>query len=293
MRSDNLSNNLGIIPHSMFVKLQAVYETLKSAEKKAADLLLEKPKYFSSAAISDAANMAGCSEATLVRLSKKLGYAGYSELKEHLGKQSVPDMAALYNEIKEGDNTEQVVRKVFQASIQALTDSLNVLDMGVYQEAVDAIYQAQKLVFCGLGDAASVAKSGYQKFYRLGVNVQASADPDIQLIAVSHLHRGDVVIAISHSGKTKIIIDLVKYAKSKGVTVIAITNFPVSPLAKNSDIVLLTAAFAEHMKGEVMSKRVAELCIIESLFVNVLLKDKERFYEELASSNNALESNKL
>jgi DNA-binding MurR/RpiR family transcriptional regulator len=282
-----------LIPHSCLVKLQAVYDTLKSAEKKAADLLLERPEFFSQASIIDAAEAGGCSEATLVRLARKLGYSGYPELKAHLCKEKEESPAALYADISETDTYESIAQKVFQASIQALKDTMNIIDKDVYQNAVEAVANADRIVLCGVGDAANVALSGFQKFIRVGVNVQASADPDIQLIAASHLSKGDVIIAISHSGKTKSIVDMVKYSKVTGATIISITNYPVSPLAKNSDIVLLTAAFTEHVKGEVMSKRVAELCLLESLFVNVLLKKKESFIEGLKRSNSALEINKI
>lgn len=282
-----------LIPHSLLVKLQAVYDSLKSAEKKAADLLLERPTFFSEVSIVEAAHVGGCSEATLVRLARKLGYSGYPGLKEHLGQKREPHSVNLYDGITEEDSYENVAKKVFQASIQALTDTLNILGKDQYTNAVNAILDAKKIVFCGVGDAANVAQSGYQKFIRIGVNVQVSADPDIQLITASHLQMGDVLIAISHSGKTRSIVDVVKYAKLAGATVIAITNYPVSPLAKNSDIVLLTAAFTEHVKGEVMSKRVSELCILESLFINVLIRHKEKFIEDLNRSNNALEINKL
>lgn len=281
------------IPHSCLVKLQAVYDTLKSAEKKAADLLLERPRFFSEASIVDAAEAGGCSEATLVRLARKLGYSGYPELKAHLGQRREDKSVTLYAGITDEDSYDSVIEKVFQASIQALKDTLNVINKEEYKKAVEALSSAGKIVLCGVGDAANVALSGYQKFIRVGANVQASADPDIQLIAVSHLSKGDAVIVISHSGRTKSIVDLVKYSRGTGATVICITNYPISPLAKNSDIILLTAAFTEHVQGEVMSKRVTELCLLESLFVNVLLIKREKYIEALKSSSDALDVNKI
>ena len=170
---------------------------------------------------------------------------------------------------------------------------MNTLDRDEYKKAVDAILNAGKIIFCGVGDAASVAQSGFQKFIRIGVNAQVSSDQDIQLINASHLSKGDILLAISHSGKTKSIIELVKYAKITGATIICITNYPLSSLAKISDIVLLTAVFIEQIKGEVMSKRVAELCILESLFVNVLIKQSDRFLGDLTRSNTALKINKI
>lgn len=282
-----------LIPHSCMVKLQSIYDTLKSAERKAADLLLKDPKFLSEASIVEAAKVGGCSEATLVRLARKLGYGGYSELKAHLTRGRDSRSVTLYEGISNDDSYESVIDKVFQASIQALKDTLNIIDKNVYRKAIEAISNANKIVLCGAGDAANVALSGFQKLIRVGANVQASADMDIQLIAVSHLKKGDVVIAISHSGRTKSIVDLIKYSKVTDATVISITNFPVSPLAKNSDIVLLTAAFTEHVNGEVMSERIAELCLLESLFVNVLLKKKDVYIEGLKKSNMALELNKI
>ena len=284
---------LKIVPHSCIVKLQAVYDNLKSAEKKAADLLLEKPDFFAGATIGEAAYAAGCSEATLVRLSKKLGYGGYPELKSALTENREDNPAHLYKGVVEGDDYGEVVNKVFKASIQALEDTLNILNINEYQKAVDSVCAANKIVFCGAGDASNVARSAYLKFIRTGVNVQTSDDFDVQLAAASNLHKGDVLIAISHTGRTKSILNVVKCAKAFEATIIGITNYPMSPLAKNADIVLLTAVFTGHVNGEVMSKRLAELCILESMYVNVLLKKGGNLSENLERSNLALEANKL
>jgi len=284
---------LGKIPHSLFVKLQALYDSLKTAERKAADLLLEEPEFLSDVSIVKAGKAAKCSEATFVRLARKLGYSGYSELRNVLKRDREENTIQLYGSITEDDDYNSVIVKVFKASMQALEDTLNVLDRNSYKKAVDVLLKANSLVFCGVGDAATVARSGYQKFIRAGFDVQESPDFDVQLITISNLKENDAVIAVSHSGRTRNIIEAVKYAKSQGITVIAITNYPVSPLAKNSDIVLLTAAFTEHIKGEIMSKRVAELCIFESLYVNVLIRRKAEIALNLTKSNNALEINKL
>ncbi|MEW6695773.1 MAG: MurR/RpiR family transcriptional regulator [Bacillota bacterium] len=284
-------NSVEKIPHSCLVRLQATYDSLKSAEKKAADLLLEHPDFFAGASIVEAAREAGCSEATLVRLARRLGYGGYPELKAHLieGKKGSP---MLYSDITDEDDYNTILIKVFQASIQALKDTMNLLDREEYKRAVDCLCHAGKIVILGVGDAAAVARSGYQKFIRAGLNVQMSADLDQQLITVSHLSKEDVVIAVSHSGRTKSLLDVVKQAKATGATVIAITNYPVSPLTKNSDIVLLTAAFAQHMIGEIMSKRITELCLLESLFINTL-KCRPDLVQNIEKSNLALEVNKL
>lgn len=281
------------IPHSIVLKLQAVYDSLKTAEKKAADLLLEDPEFFSEATIIEAAEEAGCSEATLVRLSRKLGYSGYPELKTHLmmGQEEVP--AQLYDGINEDDDYDSVISKVFKSCIQALSDTQKVLNNDEFKKAVDAMCSANKILFCGSGDGAGVAHSAFLRFSRVGVNAVFSFDWDTQLISASHMTSKDVIVAISFSGRTKSIVDLVKYAKRHEVTVIALTNYPVSPLTKNSDIVLLTAAFTEDIMGEIITKRITELCILECLFTNILLKNKDKLSRYLEKSNKVVVLNKL
>lgn len=286
-------NNLDNISHSCIVKLQAVYDSLKTAEKKAADFLIQDPEFFSKFSIGEVSLRAGCSEATITRLSKKLGYEGYIDLKFQLNQGKENDSIEFYEDVNEKDSHDAVVTKVFQASIRALSDTLNTIDKKQYEIAVNLLCNANKIIFCGVGDSATVALSGYQKFLRMGLNVQASADFDIQLINISHLKENDVVIAISHSGRTKSIVDIAKYTHSIGSKVICITNFPIAPLAKNSDVILLTAAFSQHLKGEVIAKRLTELCIIESLFVNLLLKNKMILSKNIDKSNKALEINKI
>ena len=281
------------IPRDCLVKLQAIYDSLKTAEKKAANLLIERPEFFSKATIIEAAQEAGCSEATLVRLAKRLGYNGYPQLKAAIAKGRSADSVRLYENITEDDEYEEIVRKVFESSIRALSDTMNVLDMNQYKKAVDTLCNAGRIVFCGVGDAAAVAMSGYQKFIRAGINAQMSTDPDVQLIHVSMLSKGDAVVVISHSGRTKSVMELVKHARAAGAVVISVTNFPVSPLAKHSDVILLTAAFSEHVKGEIMAKRVPELCVLESLFINVLQRKRADLLENLEKSNIVLEGNKL
>ncbi|MFR1306360.1 SIS domain-containing protein [Hominenteromicrobium sp.] len=116
---------------------------------------------------------------------------------------------------------------------------------------MDAILAAGRLQFAGIGDAGVVAMSGYYKFFRLGMNVYFSQDYDVALMMTSQLGKGDVLVAVSHSGKTKTTLNTLHCAKERGATVIAVTNSPYSPIGKQADILLSTAVFGENMIGEV------------------------------------------
>jgi len=279
------------IPHRCLIKLKAIRPALRRAERRAADFLLGHPEKVAELGVVEFGRRAGCSEATVVRLAQRLGYPGFPELKR--------DFAAFeplptYRDIEPEDSPETVARKVFANSIQALHDTLEALDWRAYQAAVEALARAQRLAFIGLGNAAVVAREAYHKFLRLGVNCFTAEDSDLQLILINNqLARGDVLVAISYTGESKPVLAVVRQARDRGITVLALTNFPRSTLARLADVTLLTAVFQEHVNGEIGSKRLAQLAVLESLYVNYLLRVGPRLRRDLARVNQALGVNKL
>ncbi|RKX90343.1 MAG: hypothetical protein DRP70_00950 [Spirochaetes bacterium] len=284
--------NFTRIPHNCVLNLQAVYGTLKSAERKAADFILDFPDDVAGLTIVDFAGRAGCSEATIVRLTRRLGYEGYPELKVDFSAIGKNNAVYEYDDVFPGDSPGILIRKVFEASIRALKDSLEMLDEEAYKKTADVLCSAGRILFAGIGDAALVAQEAQQRFMRIGVSSYFSLDTDLQLIHASQLEEGDVVVAISHSGHSKPVIDVCKLAHDSGAAVVGITNFPVSPLAKKSDIVLQTAVFAKSMTGEVISKRITALCVVESLYLSVLFSRGAGALAVLGKSNEAVKGNK-
>ena len=281
------------IPRNCLLKIRSVYDTVKSAERRAIDFILESPKEVAGLTIVEFAARAGCSEATVVRVAKRLGYRGYPEMRESFAGVDARGGISDYGGIRRADTHAAVTRKVFQASITALQDTLAVMSESQYGKAVTALLGARTILVCGVGDAHLVALEAYQRFVRIGERCQVSEDPDLQLIMAAHLAEKDALVAISHSGRSRTVLDVVKRARSAGATVIAITNFPVSPIAKHADIVLLTAAFSQHHTGEVISKRISELAIIESLYINFLVTRGQPALRRLKQSNDAVLVHKL
>jgi len=178
------------VPHNRLLKIQSVYDVLKSAERKAVDFLLEAPERVGGMTIVEFAHEAGCSEATVVRVAKRLGYAGYPDLRRDFARvtEEVPDYN--YESIADGDAPFTVLNKVVQSTIGALQDSVEIIDATEYGRAVDAIATADKMLFCGLGDAGVVATEAHYRFTRFGVASYAAVDPDLQLMYARQLKRG-------------------------------------------------------------------------------------------------------
>ena len=289
------------VPYACLLRIQSVYAGLKSAERRAVNCLLDNPGRVQDLTIVDFASEAGCSEATVVRLSKRLGYEGFPELKRDFARvKEQPDFPSGENEhglayasIERDDPPVTVFEKVVQATVTALNDTVNIMSAEEYERVVDLIMDAGRLQFVGLGDAAIVALEARQRFLRAGKRADAALDPDTQLMLASQLDPGDVLFAISHSGRSRTVLDAVKQAKSTGAKVVAITNTPMSPLAKRSDVVLLTAVFTRYMMVEVVSKRVTELCVLESLLMNYMNRAGSEAVENVRKTEAAVEVNKM
>lgn len=282
------------IPRRCALKLQAFYGSLKRAQRQGADFLVAHSGEVGGLAIGEFARRAGCSEATAVRLAKRLGYRGFPALKADFAATGGDDASALgYDTIRPGHDPLLVLRKVFDATVGAIRDTAASVERDQFLRAVDAMAGAEKLMFCGAGDAALVALEAHQRFVRIGLSSTSSLDLDLQLITASQLGRRDVLVVFSHSGRTRSVIEVLRVARRRGATVIAITNFPASPIAKRADILLQTAAFSTTHTGEVMSKRVTQLCVLEALHVNVLLRNGRVAVAHLRSANAAVGANKL
>ena len=291
MNSENTTTAVGErVPHRCLVRLRGIYHSLKTAERKAADFILSSPDSIPLSGVVDVSAKAGCSQATVVRLAQRLGYEGYPELREDF---SVPETQVPYRDIAASDEPNAVLRKVFTNSVQALQDTLAAVDAVQYQRAVEALLAAKSLAFFGLGNAAVVAREAYQKFLRIGVPSHTAEDSDLQLIILrNHLSRGDVMVAVSYSGESKPILAAVRVSRARGIKILAITNFPRSSLAKSSDVVLLTAVFQEHVNGEIGSQRLAQLAVLESLYVNYLLRSGPAARKALLAANEVVGANK-
>jgi RpiR family transcriptional regulator, carbohydrate utilization regulator len=281
------------IPHNCLLKIQSMYDVLKSAERKAVDFLLRAPESVGGMTIVEFAHEAGCSEATVVRVAKRLGYEGYPELRRDFAQVADEVPSYHYESITDDDTPFAVFSKVVQSTIAALQDSLEIIAEDEYERAAEAIANADKMLFCGLGDAGVVATEAHYRFTRFGVAAYSAVDPDLQLMYASQLRDGDLIVAVSHSGRSRPILQTVEEARAAGATVVAITNYPMAPLAKAADIVLLTAVFTRYRNYEVMSKRVAQLCIIEALSINYLMRHGPRAFDQLKASNLTVDVNKV
>ncbi len=280
------------LPRVCRLRILSIYDDLKAAERRAVEMLLNNPDEVPGLTIGEYARRAGCSEATVVRLAKRLGYDGYPQLKRAIVEEPEDSYLGDFESITPDDEPLVVIQKVVDSAVSGLRDTVEVIDQEAYLRAVDAIDSAKKIVFCGLGDGYPVALVASQRFDRVGQPSWAPIDADQQLILASNLGAGNVFVAISHSGRSSTILDALDAASRSGATCVAITNFPGSPIAREADIVLQTAVFTTDWNGEIVSKRIAQMAVVESLFANYLIRQGKPAVDTLKNVNSIVRIHK-
>jgi len=213
------------------------------------------------------------SEAMVVKTAKKLGFSGFKELRSKAAHYNRLPITEMHQELSPSDTTREIVSKVFRTSVQAIEETLAILDMTAFEKAADMLAHAHQRDFYGFGGSAQIARDAVHKFLRIGARATAYDDSHMMLMSAALLDKQDVVLAISHSGQTKDIIEAVKAAQQRGAHVIAITNSIGSPLADLADTVLCSTAQGSPLTGENAAARIAQLNILDALFVVVAQRD--------------------
>lgn len=262
-------------------RLRMMVSVLTSLETKLVNAVLSS-EFDEHVALKDMAIRCEMSQAMVVKTAKKLGFSGFKELRTLAAKYNRLPITEMHKELSPTDTTREIVTKVFRTSAQALEETLAILDMNAVERAAELLANAQQRDFYGFGGSSQIARDSVHKFLRIGARATAYDDPHMMLMSASLLGNKDVVLAISHSGQTKDIIEAVKAAQTNGVPVIAITNSFGSPLANMADIVLSSTAQGSPLTGENAAARIAQLNILDALFVVVAQRDYAHAEQQLS-----------
>ena len=277
---------------STVIKIRGAYSTFQKAERRIANVISKNPEEIISLSITELAEKSETSESSVVRFCKSIGYKGYYELKIALARELVVSPQQIYEEIGQKDDMATVKHKVFQSTILALQETIKILNDRELEKAVEAICKAGLLAFYGMAASAAVALDSCHKFLRINIRSVSYSDSHMQAISASLLREGDVAFGISHSGSSKDVVDALRIARQSGATTICLTHHTKSPITKVADVKLFTAARETALRSDAMTSRIAELSILDVLYVGVALRRYEVSLKSIERTKEALAEKK-
>ncbi len=247
-------------------------DSLRNSEKKVAKCVLSEPGAVVNSSITELAEKAGTSEPTVIRFCRRLGLGGYMELRLNLARD-LPSAQYIFENVGDSDSLAEIAGKILNAHREALSNALNRINLDDLDAAVNALRKARRIEFYGVGGSGVVARDAHHKLFRLGIPCVVYDDPHMQVMSAALLGAADVVMAFSHTGSTKDVIDSVKIARKAGATIIGILGSESAPLLKLCDIALSVFSREAAVRLAPMTSRLVQLAIIDVLFVAVAMRN--------------------
>ncbi len=271
-------------------RIRMMMPLLTPREAHVVETVMGRKDFDETTALRSVADDAGVSEAMVVKISKKLGFSGFREFRAGLAEYSRLPSADLHEEVSPTDTGRDIVQKVFRTSIQALEETMAILDMEAFERAADLIHGARQRDLYGVGGSAQIARDVAHKFLRIGIRTSIQDDAHMMLMSASILGDGDVAIGFSHSGRTSAVIEAIQLARRSGARTIAVTNYAGSPLTEVVDVVLCSTAQGSPLLGENAAARIAQLNILDAVFVAVAQRDYKAAERNLARTREAVKT---
>ena len=251
------------------------FDSLSKGHKAIARFVLDHYDKVAYMNVEQLSRETGVSEATVVRFSAELGYEKYQKFQHAIWEYAKSKLTSVQRmELSYGRmDTENILSGVLNSDIDKIRTTLSTIDKTEFDTIVSRIAKAKHIYIIGLRSASYLA--GLLGFYLNlmfeNVTVVSSVSASEIFEQLFRVDEDDVVIGISFPRYSKRTINALRYAKSKGTTVIGITDGALSPIKVNADFSLLARSDMESF----VDSLVAPLSVINALIVALAGEKKD------------------
>jgi len=274
----------------IIAKIHNAFKNLTDAEQKIASVILKSPKDVVNMTIKQLADECKTAPSAVNRMCKSIGVEGFSNLKIELassiGKASVSEKIVSFSN---DDTPAMIFKNVFNSGITTLKNTFDMLDFSVAESMAQKISKANRVFIFGIGTSSVIAMDAAYRFSQLGVQAYAYTDILQMQVMAKNMKIGDVAFGISHSGKTKTVVDAMRLAKKTGATTVALTSFSKNLLYKESDLAISVYADEENYPVEAVSARIAHMCVVDALMMTIASFEYDDYSKHISIRNKALD----
>ena len=271
-------------------------EKMSDNEESIADFILGLGKELKKYSTRNIADATYTSPATVVRLCKKLGFAGFDDFKNQFLKE-IDYLDRQYGKIdanfpfQKDDTMMNVAYKISQLYEDTIRDSISLLQHDSLQKALNLLKYSQSIHIYSFGTTLNLAESFKEKMLKIGKNVIISNNINYQLYEANCIPKGDIAILISYSGETEKIICVAETCKKRGIPIIVISSFGGNTLSKMASC-NLTMSTKESMFYNIgdFSTHLAIHFILDVLYSTYFLLNYEKNFEAKLKESTELES---
>lgn len=277
-----LKSSLNASTGSCILRIRSHYQALNPSQRQLADLVLSQRETALDLDVTRLSKQAGVSAATVTRFCHRIGFAGFREFKIALAQEMV-SVPLVFEDFDPADDDTTRVNKVFAAYIQSLIDTRAIVSVPHVLTVVDRITTSECVYLYGIGSSGLMAVEASHRLALLGIPCRAHTDPYEQIISASLSQKRVVAIGFSHSGTSRNTVEAIRIAREHGAFAVAITNYADSPLAREADVSLLTSLHEKRIHVATLTSRVAQLTLIDCLYILLASRGLDRFREATSS----------
>jgi len=224
-------------------------------------------------------------------LCKSLNLKGFQELKLRIAGDLQNTNDREFRDIEPNESPFSIIEKMTNNSIQTIQETAELLSIEELSNAVEVLQNANTIHFFGVGASSIIASDAQQKFLRINKNATAFSDIHMAATLVANVKKDDVVFGVSFSGKTFEVAKILELANKRGAHTISLTKYGSSLVSDQADIRLYTAATREPtFRSGATSSRIAQLHVIDILFMSVASRQYEQTITYLDETRNAVDT---
>ena len=267
-------------------RIHASYYQLTAAERKVADFVLAQHPQVQFMSITQLADECGTAEATISRFCRSLKLKGFNAFKIELARHSASTTSQAAQ--APADSISGRSREIGRLASDAIAQTIGLVNPAQVERAVTLLEEAAHVICIGAGGSIIMAGECAHMFSTVTGKFYAVSDSHMQMSATATMSCDDVIILFSYSGATTSGLQVLELARSRGIRTILVTRFPKSPAAKLADVVLLCGSNEGPFQFGSVPARVAQLIVVDVLFQEYFLRNREACEKNIQSIASAL-----
>lgn len=275
-------------------RLQERQGDLPVAMRKVVALIEQEPQLFTDGSITSLAARAGVAPSTVTRLSKALGYPSVARMRMAFARELAvrqpadPWMHDIGSDLSPDDDPRALVEKLTFAHLRMIRNTAVQLDVERLNEIAERIAAADRVDVYAIGGSANAAQMFADRAFRVGIQVRVWSEVHAGLVSASFLGPGSVAIAVSRSGRTPEVAQMLREARRTGALTAAFVGNPSSRVAAAADVTITTMSAEQPDSGDLMP-RYAQGFALDVLFLLLARVDVETTRRRLALTSRSVE----
>lgn len=273
---------------SVINQICASMDSFFDTEKKIGDYIVRHPKKVVDMTVGELAKECGVSEASVSRFCKRIELKGFHHLKISLARELVDakDGGEISGHISV-DDMEGSLRGILSNKMEELRQTVAMIDREELKKILGVINNADTVLMAAVGNTIPVAMDGAYKLNQIGIRAMSTPIWETELGYSYNLTDKDVVVAISNSGESTGVIQILEAAKSRGAVAISITNNVRSSVAELSTYHIMTATREKLFLDGYCFSRVSATMVIEIIYL-LLASMRKESYESIVRHEQAM-----